>query len=257
MKTVILAGGMGSRLSEETQIKPKPMVEIGGNPMLWHIMKIYASHGFREFIIALGYKGESIKDYFLNCYYLQNDLTINLENGEVSCLNNNRLNWLVDLIDTGQDSMTGGRLFRLRDKMKKSTFMLTYGDGVSDVNIKKLVAFHKAHGKTATVTAVRPTARFGEMLVDRDIVTEFKEKQHTQEGWINGGFFVFEPEIFDYLPDESVELEKAPLEALAREGQLMAFKHEGFWQCMDTLREKQLLERLWNSKFPPWKTWKS
>lgn len=255
MKVVILAGGLGTRLSEETVVKPKPMVEIGGNPVLWHIMNIYGFYGYKEFIIALGYKGEVIKDYFLNYYHHQSDLTIDLKSGKVTAINNNFNDWIVHLVDTGLNSMTGGRLYRLRDRLKEKTFMLTYGDGVSNVDINKVVTFHMKHGKIATVTAVRPAARFGGMTFDGEKVIEFKEKPQTVEGWINGGFFVFEPEVFDYLHGEETVLEGDPLENLAKDGQLMAYKHEGFWQCMDTLRDKKLLENLWESGEAPWKMW--
>lgn len=255
MKVVILAGGMGTRLSEETMIKPKPMVEIGNKPIIWHIMNIYGAYGYNEFIVALGYKGEIIKKYFLNYYNLQSDLTISLKTGEVSASKNCYRDWIIQLVDTGFGSMTGGRLYRLRDKLKNQTFMLTYGDGVCSVDIKKLVEFHKSHGKIATVTAVKPTARFGGMTFDGSRVLEFKEKPQTGEGWINGGFFVFDSKVFDYLHGDSDILEKEPLENLAKDGQLIAYKHEGFWQCMDTLRDKQLLEKLWEGNNAPWKVW--
>ncbi len=256
MNVVILAGGFGTRLSEETVVKPKPMVEIGGKPILWHIMNIYSAYGFNEFIIALGYKGEMIKEYFLNYYYNQSDLIIDLKSGKVSAENNNFKDWVVHLVDTGLNSMTGGRLHRLKDRLKGETFMLTYGDGVSNVDLKKLVEFHEFHGKIATVTAVRPSARFGGMKFDGNNVIEFTEKPQTGEGWINGGFFVFEPAVFDYLHGDDTVLEADPLENLAKDGQLMAYKHEGFWQCMDTLRDKKLLEELWESGNAPWKVWK-
>ncbi len=255
MKTVILAGGLGTRLSEETRLKPKPMVEIGGKPMLWHIMSIYGAHGFNEFVVALGYKGEVVKEYFLNYSNLQNDLIVSLKSGAVQASNHCCTDWTVHLVDTGVNSMTGGRLWRLRDRLKGEAFMLTYGDGVSNINIKNLLNFHKYHGKIATVSAVRPTARFGGMSFDGDIVKEFKEKPQTGEGWINGGFFVFEPKVLDYLKGESTVLEGSPLENLARDGELMAYKHEGFWQCMDTLRDKQFLEGLWEGGEAPWKLW--
>lgn len=255
MKTVILCGGMGTRLREETEFKPKPMVEIGGKPILWHIMNIYEFYGYKEFILALGYKGELIKEYFLNFYHHQSDLSINLKTGRVTTKGDNARNWLVHLIDTGLNSMTGGRLHRLKD-MLKSTFMLTYGDGVSNVNIKRLVDFHKSHRRIATVTAVRPSARFGGMSFKGDRVIEFKEKPQTGEGWINGGFFVFEPEVFRYLHRDDTVLEGDPLENLAKDKELMAYKHTGFWQCMDTVRDRDVLERLWSSGNAPWKVWK-
>jgi glucose-1-phosphate cytidylyltransferase len=255
MKVVILAGGLGTRLSEETVIKPKPMVEIGGKPILWHIMNIYSSHGFNEFVVAIGYKGEVIKEYFLNYYNHNSNLTISLKTGEVKASKNCYRDWIVHLVDTGLHSMTGGRLYNLRDKLKNETFMLTYGDGVSNVDITKLVSFHGSHGKIATVTAVRPSARFGGMKFNGDRVVEFTEKPQTGEGCINGGFFVFEPAIFDYLKGDETVLEREPLENLAKDGHLMAYKHEGFWQCMDTLRDKKLLEELWEGGNAPWKTW--
>lgn len=255
MKIAILAGGLGTRLSEETVVKPKPMVEIGGKPILWHIMNIYGHYGYKEFMIALGYKGDVIKDYFLNYYNLQSDLTVSLGTGAVNASKKCYRDWTVHLADTGDESMTGGRLFRLRDRLKDGTFMLTYGDGVSDINIERLVKFHKAHGKKATVTAVRPTARFGGLRMDGDQVHSFKEKPQTGEGWINGGFFVFEPEVFNYLSGDETVLEAEPLERLCADGQLMAFRHEGFWQCMDTVRDKKLLDELWRTS-PPWKVWR-
>jgi glucose-1-phosphate cytidylyltransferase len=259
MKAVILAGGFGTRLSEETIVRPKPMVEIGGKPILWHIMNIYGAYGFNEFIIALGFKSEAIKGYFLNFFNLQNDLTILLKSGETMAAKNcyaNRTNWIVHLVETGFNTMTGGRLYRLKDRLKEEAFLLTYGDGVSNVNIKRLVEFHKSHGKIATITAVRPPARFGEISFNNNEVIGFKEKPQTGEGWINGGFFVFEPKVFDYLSGDETVLEGDPLENLAKDGQLMAFKHEEFWQCMDTLRDKHTLEKLWESGNAPWKVWK-
>ena len=256
MKVVILAGGLGTRLSEETIIKPKPMVEIGGKPMLWHIMNIYGAYGFNEFVVALGYKGEIIKEYFLNYYNLQSDLTVSLKTGEVTASKNCYRDWTIHLIDTGLNTMTGGRLLRLKDKLSGSAFMVTYGDGVSNIDIDKLFEFHKSHGKIATVAAVKPSARFGSIKFNGDAVIEFTEKPQTGEGWINGGFFIFEPQIFEYLHGDETILESDPLENLAKDKQLMAYKHEGFWQCMDTLRDKQLLEKLWESGKAPWKVWK-
>lgn len=252
MKVVILAGGLGTRISEETTVKPKPMVEIGGRPIIWHIMNIYDAHGFSDFLLALGYKGEVIKEYFINYYYHQSNLTIDLRTGEISASNNNNVrDWTVQLVDTGLSSLTGGRLHRLKGILHE-TFMLTYGDGVSNVDIKRLVEFHISHGKLATVTAVRPAARFGGMSFDGDKIIEFKEKPQTGEGWINGGFFVFEPAVFEYLHGDDTILEKDPLENLARDGQLMAYKHEGFWQCMDTVRDRDVLEKFWQSGKAPW-----
>lgn len=253
MKVVILAGGLGTRLSEETTVKPKPMVEIGGKPILWHIMNIYSAHGFKEFIIALGYKGEVIKEYFLNYYHHQSDLIIDLKSGRVTATNNNNFkDWLIHLVDTGLNSMTGGRLYRLKDRLSGETFMLTYGDGVSNVDINTLVNFHKSHGRIATVTAVKPSARFGGLKFNGDTVTEFTEKPQTGEGWINGGYFVFEPEVFKYLSGDQTVLEREPLENLSRDGQLMAYKHDGFWQCMDTNRDRDVLEKFWQSGKAPW-----
>jgi glucose-1-phosphate cytidylyltransferase len=254
LKVVILCGGLGTRLSEETQVKPKPMVEIGGRPILWHIMKIYERFGYRDFLLALGYKGEVIKDYFLNYHAHQSDLTIRLKSGVVEYGALTSEDWSVGLVNTGATSMTGGRLMRLKSYLQdQGTFMLTYGDGVSNVEIDALLAFHRAHGKLATVTAVRPPARFGDLAIDFDKVERFAEKPQTGEGWINGGFFVFEPGIFDYLENDATVLEKEPLETIASEGQLMAYRHTGYWQSMDTLRDKHALEEQWASGAAPWK----
>jgi len=254
MKTVILCGGLGTRLSEETHIKPKPMVEIGGRPMLWHIMKIYERYGFNEFMLALGYKGEVIKDYFLNYHARQSDLTINLKSGSVDYSKPTAENWNVSLINTGAVTQTGGRIGRLKDHLRgEGTFMATYGDGVSNVDISALLNFHKSHGRLATVTAVRPPARFGDLRIIDNQVTKFEEKPQAGEGWINGGFFVFEPEVLDFIDGDNSILEKAPLENLAKEGQLMAYNHTGYWQSMDTLRDKTALEELWNNDKAPWK----
>jgi glucose-1-phosphate cytidylyltransferase len=255
MKVAILAGGYGSRLAEETEVKPKPMVEIGGRPFLWHIMKHYSCYGFNDFVIALGYKGEVIKRYFVDFCNLHNDLTLNMKNGEVIVHDGQRPDWTVDLVDTGPKTQTGGRIKRLVDNLGKETFMLTWGDGVSDVNLDQLLAFHRAHGKLATVTAVRPPARYGYMIFDGDQVCEFSEKPQIGEGWINGAFFVLEPQVLDYIDGDETVWEKEPLERLAREGELMAYKHTSFWQCMDTLREKYILESLWQTGKAPWKTW--
>ena len=251
MKIIILCGGLGTRLAEETQIKPKPMVEIGGRPILWHIMKAYEYYGFHNFILALGYKGEVIKDYFLNYHAYLSDLTVQLKTGEVSFSNPTAEDWNVSLVDTGINTLTGGRLLRLK-KQFKETFMLTYGDGVSDVDLGELLAFHKSHGKIATVTAVRPSARFGGMQIDNSKVLDFKEKPQSGSGWINGGFFVFEPSIFDYLTDDATILEREPLEKLVSDGELMAYQHTGYWQCMDTIRDLELLQEIWDSGNVPW-----
>ena len=253
MKVVILAGGLGTRLSEETEIKPKPMVEIGEHPILWHIMKKYARHGFSDFFLALGYKGEIIKRYFLDHYSLGGSLRVNLASGLVEDLEKDTEDWTVHLMDTGQQTQTGGRIKRLEPWLKEETFMATYGDGVCDVDLQKLLEFHKAQGKMATVTAVRPPARFGGLVFEGDLVKEFSEKPQIGEGWINGGYFVFEPQIFDYLSGDGSILEVDALERIAAKGQLAAYRHEGFWQCMDTLREKKLLETMWRSGNAPWK----
>jgi glucose-1-phosphate cytidylyltransferase len=255
MKTVILCGGLGTRLAEETQIKPKPMVEIGGRPIVWHIMKSYALHGMSEFVLALGYKGEVIKDYFLNYHARQSDITVELKSNHVSYFNPTVEDWRVSMIDTGANTMTGGRLLRLKQHLHaEDTFMLTYGDGVSNVDITALLEFHRAHGKIATVTAVRPPVRFGELSIAPDQrVVSFQEKPQATEGWINGGFFVFNRAIFDFIDGDATMLERSPLERLAAEQQLMAFNHHGYWQCMDTVRDKQALEELWASGNAPWK----
>ena len=253
MKTVILCGGLGTRLSEETQVRPKPMVEIGGRPILWHIMKAYERHGCSDFVLALGYKGEMIKDYFLHYHARQSDLTVHLKSGTVDYRNPTAENWNVQMIDTGPSTMTGGRLLRLRPQVASSgTFMLTYGDGVSNVDITALLAFHRAHGKLATVTAVHPPVRFGELSIVGDRVAEFQEKPQAKEGWINGGFFVFEPAVFDFIAGDATMLEREPLEQLAARGELMAYRHNDYWHAMDTLRDKQSLEELWASGAAPW-----
>jgi len=254
MKAVILCGGLGTRLSEETQLKPKPMVEIGGRPILWHIMKIFERHGINDFRLALGYKGEVIKDYFLNYHARQSDLTVDLKNNTVDYTNPTAEEWRLSLIDTGANTMTGGRLLRLKKHLDlEGTFIVTYGDGVSDIDITALLSFHRAHGRLATVTAVRPPVRFGELTIEGDQVTEFQEKPQAEEGWINGGFFVFETGIFDFILNDSTLLEREPLEHLAQKGQLMAYHHPGYWQCMDTLRDKHALEDLWANNKAPWK----
>jgi glucose-1-phosphate cytidylyltransferase len=253
LKAIILAGGAGTRLAEETAVRPKPMVEIGGKPILWHIMNIYAAHGVREFIIALGYKGEIIKEYFLNFYALNNDLTVDLSSGNSTIHEGVQTNWIVHLVDTGENTGTAGRILRLRRWVEPDrSFLVTYGDGVGNVNINETVEFHRQHGRYATVTTVRPPARFGGVLFDGDRVAEFTEKPQTGEGWINGGFFVFDREVFEYIDGDDSVLEHQPLERLAGDGQLMAYRHEGFWQPMDTLRDRKLLEELWEAGSAPW-----
>jgi glucose-1-phosphate cytidylyltransferase len=256
MKVAILAGGLGTRLSEETTIKPKPMVEIGGKPMLWHIMSIYAAFGFNEFVIALGYKGEVIKDYFLNYHYRSRSLTVDLQSGNANLHDSkNDENWIVHLLDTGTDTQTGGRIKQVSRFIGNEPFMLTYGDGVSNINLLELLKFHNEKGKLATLTAVRPPARFGQMILDGDRVSQFEEKPQIGEGWINGGFFVLQPEIVKYIKDDQTLWEREPLEQLAVEGQLAAYRHNDFWYCMDTLRDVNLLDKFWQDGKAPWKIW--
>ncbi|MDT4969333.1 MAG: glucose-phosphate cytidylyltransferase [Acidobacteriota bacterium] len=255
MNVVILAGGLGTRLAEETEVKPKPMVEIGGRPILWHIMKHYAHYGFKEFFIALGYKGEAIKRYFLDYYGLSGSMTIDLTSGKVDVHKRECEDWILNLIDTGSDTNTGGRVKSMERWLNGGTFMVTYGDGVCDVNLAELLKFHKQHGRLATVTAVRPPARFGGLAFDGDHLADFIEKPQTGEGWINGGYLVFEPDIFKYLDGEQSSLEADALEQLAADRQLVAFPHNQFWQCMDTLRDVRLLENLWQENAAPWKVW--
>jgi glucose-1-phosphate cytidylyltransferase len=257
MKVVILAGGFGSRLSEETVLRPKPMVEIGGKPILWHIMNIYAAHGVNEFIIALGYKAEVIKEYFLNFYAINNDISIDLSSGTTIIHDGKQPNWKIHLVDTGLYTQTGGRLKRLQRWLDRDeTFMFTYGDGVADIDINALLEFHNAHGKLATVTTVRPPARFGRIAFDGDHVTEFYEKPEEAEGWINGGFFVLNSGVMDYISGDESIWERDAVEKLARDSRLVGYRHYGFWSCMDTLKEKNYLEELWNLGQAPWKTWK-
>jgi len=253
MKTVILCGGLGTRISEESGSRPKPMIEIDNRPILWHLMKCFDSFGFNEFTLALGYKSEVIKDYFLNFHSRASDISVNLETGNSELKRQHSENWRIDLIETGKNSMTGGRILRLKEHLASTEpFFLTYGDGLSNVDLNELLSFHKSHGKIATVTAVRPNARFGELLLDGTSVEKFEEKPQSSQGWINGGFFVFEPKIFDYIAGDDTVLEKEPLETIAAQGQLQAFKHHGFWQCMDTLRDKNLLENLAKENNVPW-----
>ncbi len=256
MRVIILAGGQGARLQEETTLKPKPMVEIGGQPILWHIMQIYAASGYKEFVVALGYRGDVIRNYFLNYYYLRNDISVHLGNGRVDVRAAGREDWVIHLVDTGLQTQTGGRLRRLAAWTGGSTFMMTYGDGVADISIAGLVELHRRHGKLATVTAVRPPARFGGVRLDGDLVVQFEEKPQIGEGWINGGFFVLEPGVLDYLEGDETLFERGPLERLARDRQLVVYRHERFWQCMDTLRDVRLLEQLWDSGNAPWKLWR-
>ena len=255
MIVVLLAGGLGTRLAEETEVRPKPMVEVGGRPILWHIMKQYAHYGFKEFAVALGYKGDTIKRYFLDYATMNSSFTVKLSSGDAVRRGGCGEDWTVHLMDTGANTMTGGRLKRLAPLVRSGTFLMTYGDGVSNVNIKKLVEFHRSHGKLATVTAVRPPARFGGLEFEGDRVARFTEKPQVGEGWINGGFLVLEPAVLEYIAGDETHWELEPLERLAAEGQLMAYKHDDFWQCMDTLRELRLLEGLWSSGRAPWKVW--
>jgi len=255
VKVAILAGGVGTRLVGE-EVKPKPMVEIGGRPILWHIMMHYAHYGFKEFVIALGYKGEVIKKYMVDYCSLYSNLTVNLGNGEVKIHDGPKTDWIVDLVDTGMPTLTGGRIKRLAPYLGSGTFMLTWGDSVSDVNLHDLLAFHRSHGKLATLTVVHPAARFGHLDLQGDQVMEFTEKPQTRAGWINGAFFVLEPGVFDYIDGDDTQWEREPLERLAKDEQLMAYQHTSFWQCMDTLRDKVLLEELWQSGNAPWKIWR-
>ncbi|MFZ4584598.1 MAG: glucose-1-phosphate cytidylyltransferase [Acidimicrobiia bacterium] len=257
MKTAILAGGLGTRLSEETEALPKPMVTVGGRPILWHIMKLYAQRGFNDFVIALGYKGEVIKRYMVEYANLASNLTVDLRSGDVERHDSSHSDdWRVELIDTGLPTNTGGRILRLAPYLREDgRFFLTWGDGVSDIDLQALLDFHKSHGKLCTLTAVRPVARFGHIEIDGDQITEFTEKPQTGEGWINGAFFVCEPEVFDYIEGDDTQFEHEPLRNLAKDGQLMAYRYGGFWQCMDTVRDRKLLEKLWDSGEAPWKVW--
>ena len=256
MKVVILAGGFGTRISEESHLKPKPMIEIGGKPILWHIMKIYSHYGYNDFIICAGYKQDYIKDYFYNYYLRCSDVTFDYTDGGKMTIHNTISDpWKVTVVDTGLNTMTGGRIKRIKEYVGNETFMMTYGDGVSDIDISKLVEFHKKKDKVATLTAVHPVGRFGIMDVSGDDVKAFREKSQSDVGWVNGGFMVLEPEIFDYIDGDKTTFEREPLEKLSIDGKLSAYKHSGYWQCMDTMRDKEDLEKLWSSGNAKWKKW--
>ncbi|NLD50136.1 MAG: glucose-1-phosphate cytidylyltransferase [Clostridiaceae bacterium] len=255
MKAVILAGGLGTRISEESIVKPKPMVEIGGRPILWHIMKIYSHYGINDFVICLGYKGYMIKEYFANYFLHQSDITFNMQNNEMKVHNNYCEPWTVTLVDTGDETMTGGRLKRVKDYVGNETFCFTYGDGVSNVNIRELISFHRKRKTLATLTAIQPPGRFGALELSKNLITSFREKPKGDGSWVNGGFFVLEKEVFDFIGADNTIWEREPLERLAEMGELSAYKHSGFWQPMDTLRDKIKLEELWESGEAPWKVW--
>jgi glucose-1-phosphate cytidylyltransferase len=253
MKVIILAGGFGTRISEFTGLIPKPMIPIGGKPILWHIMNTYSKYNHKDFFVALGYKSEVVKEYFHNYRALNSDFTVDLGNGEIKSHQNDEIDWKVTLVDTGEKTMTGGRVKRLKKFIGEETCLITYGDGVSNINLDELLKFHKSHGKLVTVTAVRPSARFGELDIDGTMVKSFQEKPQLKEGWINGGYFVVEPAFFDYIENDQTLLEREPLEAISAIGELMAFKHDGFWQCMDTKRDFDMLESMWADDIAPWK----
>jgi glucose-1-phosphate cytidylyltransferase len=256
MKVVLLAGGFGTRISEESHLKPKPMIEIGDMPILWHIMKSYSAYGYNDFVICCGYKAYVIKQYFADYYLHRSDITFDFTDSNKMEIHHNFAEpWKVTLVDTGLNTMTGGRVKRIQKYIGNESFMLTYGDGVSDVDINKLVDFHKSHGKIATMTAIQPDGRFGVLDIEQNQINAFREKSKEDSGFINAGFMVFEPNIFEYIEGDNTVLEKKPLETIAEEGQLMAYKHKGFWQCMDTQRDKQLLEQLWESNKAPWRNW--
>jgi len=252
MKVVILAGGFGTRLSEYTESIPKPMVTVGGKPILWHIMNTYAKFGHKDFYVALGYKAEAIKEYFLNYRALNSNFSVDLSNGDIIAHQQDAVDWKVALVDTGLNSMTGGRVKRMKDFIANETFLLTYGDGVADIDLDALIKFHKSHGKMVTVSAVHPAARFGELDINNNVVISFKEKPQVTQGWINGGYFVIEPEFFDLIEGDSTILEKDPLEKVSQMGELMSYQHDGFWQCMDTKRDRDYLESLWENLSAPW-----
>lgn len=253
MKVILLAGGFGTRLSEHTESIPKPMVTVGGHPIIWHIMRTYAHFGMNDFFLALGYKAELIKEYFLQYHYLKSDFTVDLANGAVTSHNVEKVDWNVTLIDTGLETMTGGRIKRLKSYIGLEPFMLTYGDGVADINLESLLDFHRSHGKMVTVTAVHPSARFGELTIKADRVESFQEKPQMEQGWINGGYFVVQPEFLDLIGGDESVLERDPLEKAAQMGELMAYRHRGFWQCMDTKRDRDYLEDLWKNGAALWK----
>ncbi|MBF0231407.1 MAG: glucose-1-phosphate cytidylyltransferase [Desulfamplus sp.] len=255
MKVVILAGGLGTRLSEETGVKPKPMVEIGGHPILWHIMNIYAHYGYKEFVIALGYKGYSIKEYFLNHHAMNSNFSIDLFDGKMKFFDKSCYDWKVTLVDTGELTMTGGRLKRLTPFLENQPFMLTYGDGVSNVNIRKLVEFHESHGKLMTITAVHPKAHYGELEIENNAVLAFKEKPQFKQSWVNGGFMVIQPNCLKYLENDETILEREPMEKFVEDAEMAAYQHNGFWQCMDTLRDMKYLNELWSTGKAPWMIW--
>lgn len=255
MIAVLLAGGLGTRLSEETIVRPKPMVDIGGRPILWHVMKLYSSYGINDFVVCLGYKGYMIKEYFMNYFLHMSDVTINIADNSMKVHQNSSEPWRVTLVDTGDQTMTGGRLKRVRPYVERGTFCMTYGDGLGNIDIHSLLSFHKSHGKLATLTAVQPPGRFGSLKLDGTFISSFQEKPHGDGAWINGGFFVLEPEVFEYISGDNILWERDPMENLSKDCQLQAFKHFGFWQPMDTLRDKNHLEELWNSGKAPWKNW--
>ncbi len=254
MKAVILAGGLGTRISEESHLKPKPMIEIGGKPILWHVMKIYSAHGIHDFVICCGHKGYIIKEYFANYFLHMSDVTFDMAKNEMEVHERHAEPWRVTLIDTGQDTLTGGRLKRVREHVENKTFCFTYGDGLSDIDIRSLIAFHREHGKCATLTAIQPPGRYGALNLNGSVVRNFQEKPAGDGAWVNGGFFVLEPSVFDYIEGDQTSWESQPLQQLATENQLMAYQHTGFWQAMDTLRDKNQLEDLWRAS-PPWKVW--
>jgi len=255
MKVIILAGGLGTRISEESHLRPKPMIEVGGKPIIWHIMKMYSSHGVNDFVICLGYKGYVIKEYFSNYFLHMSDVTFSMSDNSMEIHQEFVEPWKVTLIDTGEQTMTGGRIKRVAEYVKDETFCLTYGDGVSDINISELIAFHKLSGRQATVTAIQPPGRFGVLNIDNGAVNHFKEKPAGDGAWVNGGFFVMEPSVLQYIDGDDTVWEQQPLQRLAAKGQLSAYQHEGFWQPMDTLRDKTLLEELWSGDKAPWKSW--